>query len=438
MYGSRKGFSQMPRPKLRTEDNRLIEFGACQYLGDEQAWQGQQASLKAFDEVTQFLEEQFRYIITWNRTTIEGQRCRVVAASNPPTSSSGDWVIPYWGPWLDPNFDGEKAEPGELRYVVSDPEGKDMWVDSPEPHHFPGQDNPVKPKSRTFIPGRLQDNPYLVRTDYASTLDALPEPLRSAMRDGNFMMTRSDAERQVIPSEWIRQAQARWKSEPPEDVPQSCIAADTAQGGADDNVIGWRHDWWFSEQIVIPGKDTPLGTDITGPIIVRRQHNSSVVIDVGGGYGGATFKTLKENGIKCKGYNGTKATKEVAKDNRLKFGNHRAKDWWRFREALDPAQIGGSKIALPPCNKLAADLAAPTFDVQSRGIMIEEKKAIKKRLGRSPDKGDQVVMCWSAGDKGTATGAMYGSASSKHGAGSSGGRGGRLPTVNLGYKNRRR
>jgi hypothetical protein len=435
MYGSRKGFSQMPRPKLRADGGRLIEFGACQHAGDEEAFQGQQASLKAFDEVTQFLEQQFRYIITWCRSTDPKERCRVIAASNPPTSADGDWVIPYWGPWLDPTHPN-KAEPGELRWVVSDPDGKDFWVDGPEPHQFPGTDTPVKPKSRTFIPGKLQDNPYLVRTDYAATLDSLPEPLRSAMRDGNFMLTRSDADFQVIPSEWVRQAQARWKPEPPDDVPQSCISADTAQGGADDNIIGWRHDWWFSKQIVVPGKETPLGTDITGPIITRRQHNSAVVIDVGGGYGGSTFKTLKDNGIKCKGYNGTKATKEKALGSKLKFANHRAKDWWRMREALDPSQMGGSKICLPPDAKLAADLTAPTYSVESRGILIENKKAIKKRLGRSPDKGDQVVMCWSAGDKGTAVGAMYGSVSSKHGATPNAGHNS-FPKVNLGYKNRR-
>ena len=361
-----------------------------------------------------------------------------MCASNPPTDANGDWVIPFWGPWLDPNHP-KKAAPGELRWCVADPDGNDFWVDGPEPYLFPGTHKPVKPKSRTFIPGRLQDNPYLINTEYAATLDALPEPLRSAMRDGNFMLSRKDADMQVIPSDWVRQAQARWKPEPPPNVPQSSITADVAQGGDDENVIGWRHDWWFSKQEIIPGKATPLGTDVTGPLIVKRQDASEIAIDVGGGYGGSVYKTLKENRIKATGYNGAKKTNQKAVGSKLKFANWRARDWWRLREALDPSQPGGSKIAIPPCNQLAADLTAPTYTVAARGIQIESKDQIKKRLGRSPDRGDQVVMCWATGPKGTGTDAMYNGdsdPSSKHGVMVSGNRGNK-PKVNLGYKNRR-
>ena len=38
---------------------------------------------------------------------------------------------------------------------------------------------------------------------------------------------------------------------------------------------------------------------------------------------------------------------------------------------------------------------------QHRGVMCikaETKEDVVKRLGRSPDKGDAVVMCWSRGD----------------------------------------
>ncbi len=81
-------------------------------------------------------------------------------------------------------------------------------VDSPEPYLFPGQDKPVIPKTRTFIPAALRDNPFLKDTGYAATLDALPEPLRSAVRDGNFMAARDDDQWQLIPTMWIREAQA--------------------------------------------------------------------------------------------------------------------------------------------------------------------------------------------------------------------------------------
>lgn len=437
LHGSRKGFSAMPRPKLRIDsERRLVEYGACQHSGDEEAFRGQAHDAKFFDEVTQFLEEQVRFIMAWNRTTDEDQRCRVIMASNPPTSSDGDWIIPFFGPWLDPTYP-EPAEPGELRWFVTDPDGHDMEVPNDEPYLFAGQKEPVQPKSRTFIPAKLQDNPYLVNTDYGATLDALPEPLRSAMRDGNFMLSRSDADRQIIPAQWVREAQARWKPSPHKDAPQDCIAADVAQGGMDENIIVYRHGPWFSKLQAIAGKDTPLGTDVSAPIIAARQDESVIVIDVGGGYGGSAFKSLKDNGIPCKGYNGARKSKRRSREGKLKFVNYRAETWWRFREALDPAQPGGSKIALPQDPKLLADLTAPVFDLQSNGIKVEGKKDIKKRLGRSTDRADAVVMCWSEGEQSMPITETYGYNNElEHGTPPN--RGKRLPNVNRGYDNRRK
>jgi hypothetical protein len=85
-------------------------------------------------------------------------------------------------------------------------------------------------------------------------------------------------------------------------------------------------------------------------------------------------------------------------DGQLKFANKRAEAWWRFREALNPDQQGGSVIALPPDPELRADLAAPTYEVTARGLLIENKDDLRKRLGRSPGKGDAVVMCLSEGN----------------------------------------
>src|SRR3546814_3606837 len=67
------------------------------------------------------------------------------------------------------------------------------------------------PQSRTFIPAALGDNPFLINTGYQATLDAMPEPMRSAIRDGNFMAAREDDPWQVIPTSWILTAQQRWR-----------------------------------------------------------------------------------------------------------------------------------------------------------------------------------------------------------------------------------
>jgi hypothetical protein len=53
---------------------------------------------------------------------------------------------------------------------------------------------------------------------------------------------------------------------------------------------------------------------------------------------------------------------------------------------------------LPPDPELRADLAAPTYEVGIRGILIEAKEDLRKRLGRSPGKGDAVAMSLSVGE----------------------------------------
>ncbi len=81
----------------------------------------------------------------------------------------------------------------------------------------------------------------------------------------------------------------------------------------------------------------------------------------------------------------------------LKFVNRRTEAYWRIREALDPDQSGGSPIMLPNDAKLAAQLCSVRFQMTAQGIAAEDKIAVIKRLGRSPDKADALVMSWYKG-----------------------------------------
>ena len=72
----------------------------------------------------------------------------------------------------------------------------------------------------------------------------------------------------------------------------------------------------------------------------------------------------------------------------------RAYLYWMMRESLNP--ITGDNVELPPDEELAQDLASATFEITRTGILIESKDDIKKRLGRSPDKGDSCLLGWFA------------------------------------------
>ena len=314
--------------------------------------------------------------------------------------------------------------PGEIRWYVTAPDGTDLEVESSAPVDLGGRT--LRPMSRSFIPAKLSDNPYLVNTDYQAKLDALPEPIRSAVRDGNFMATRKDSDRQIIPTQWIIEAQSRWTPRCPELQRQTAIAADIAQGGQDRTVISPRHGGWFAPQTVRPGVDTPDGASVAALIIAARKDGSTIVLDMGGGYGGATKEKFDENAIPVVAFNGAHASSRKTRDGSLSFVNRRAEAYWTMREELDPEQEGGSVIALPPDPELRSQLAAPTYKVTTRGIQVEAKDEIKKRLGVSPDKADAAVMSLVEGkraEKREKRRAFYGE---------------RQTTANMGYEAQRR
>ncbi len=70
--------------------------------------------------------------------------------------------------------------------------------------------------------------------------------------------------------------------------------------------------------------------------------------------------------------------------------NMRAEYHWRLRDALDPKL--GDDVALPNDMELLADLCSANYEVSTAGVLIEKKDGIKERIGRSPDKGEAVML----------------------------------------------
>lgn len=382
IIGTREGFNG--QDKIWRGLGKQIEFGSCSNVGDEQKYQGRPHDFVGFDEITHFQESQYRFLSGWLRTTTEGQRCRIVCTGNPPTDSDGEWVTRHWAPWLDKDHPNP-AQPGELRWyaVIS---GKDTEVSGPEPIEHDGET--IIPKSRTFVPSYVQDNPFLMGTGYVSQLQSLPEPLRSKMLKGDFAAGTGDDPWQVIPTEWVREAQSRWRPEGKK-MPMDSIGVDPARGGVDETIIAKRHGWWFAELEAYPGTSTPNGPAVASLVFVGRRDAAPVHVDVIG-IGASVYDHLDENRIQVIPVNNAEGARERDQTNQLSFVNVRARDWWRMREALDPRN--NMDIELPPDTQLRADLCAPRWKLTSRGIQIESKDEIKKRIGRSPDRGDAVVL----------------------------------------------
>jgi hypothetical protein len=417
----------------RLDGGQTIELAGVKDEKDKEKWQGREADFKGFDEICHFSRSQYRFIVGWNRSTRPGQRCRVIAAGNPPLTAEGLWVIQEWAAWLDPTHP-DPAKPGELRWPVrrnDDDEGGEIFFRTKEeaiahlsklrtaPRDYEG--NLIPPRSRTHIPALLEDNPDLMRAGYSAVIEAMPKELRDALK-GSFSATLSDQPWQCIPTAWIVAAQERWKPDGWQENLMTAMGFDPAGGGKDSAELAPRHGHWYAEIISAQGKETADGSTAAATIIKHRRDSAAVVVDVGGGYGGAVTLRLKDNSIPFNPFNGAHGGVGRTRDRQLGFANKRAQAMWQFREALDPDQPGGSVIALPPDPELRADLAAPTYEVGQRGIVIESKEEIRKRLGRSTGKADAVVMAWSEGN-----------AAIRRGLGGPGSTGWQRPSVQVGH-----
>lgn len=410
LFGSRDGFNGSE--KIWRRDGLQIELASVPNAGDERGHQGRPKDLLVIDEAANFLESQVRFLMGWVRSTVPGQHSQTLMTFNPPTSAEGRWIVAFFAPWIDKKYGGPdgRATPGELRWVGMVPGengvSRDVWFGKNNPGQFvvveghpvfdfdPLEYSPeeiVTPQSRTFIPSRISDNPYLSGTGYMSVLQALPEPLRSQMLFGSFEAGMKDDAFQTIPTAWIEAAQARWTPRSPKGEMDS-IGVDVARGGADSTVLAPRHGNWYDKLVEVAGKETPSGQHVVGQVVAIRRNSAPVHIDVIG-VGASPYDLMREANIQVIGVNVSEASTATDKSGRLRFMNQRSQLWWQFRELLDPENDTG--IALPPETVnpgLLADLAAPKWSMQGMRVCVESREEIVKRIGRSPDKASALIL----------------------------------------------
>lgn len=365
---------------------KTLEIGSMQREQDKTTHQGQARDFMGFDEATEFTESQVRFVMGWNRSAVPGLKCQTVLTFNPPMDDAGDWVTRFFAPWLDSQHPNP-ARDGELRWFAM-VDGQEQET-GPDPFESNGET--ITPKSRTFFHASLKDNPILASTGYGATIDAMPEPLRSLLR-GNFDAARVTDPWQVIPGDWVRAAQKRWRERQKPAVACVCLGVDVARGGSAKTVIAKRYANWIAPLKKYPGKATPDGPSVAA--LVQSEHEKGAKIHIDAiGVGTSPYDILKSSGLEVVPILASEGSDRTDKSKKLKFRNLRAEMWWQMREALDPAN--GDDLALPDDPELLADLCAPKWKLSTAGILIESKDEIIDRIGRSTDCGDAVVMaCW--------------------------------------------
>lgn len=200
----------------------------------------------------------------------------------------------------------------------------------------------------------------------------------------------------VIPSlAWIEAAIERWtvltEDEGWSRGPLSCVTADVARSGADKTVLVDRYAGFVDELESHFQEDTTTTTArVDAKLTTLGDKTAYACVDVIG-IGAGVVDQLRQKGKVVLAFNASEGTTLTDSSGELTFGNKRAAAWWNLREILDPANE--LDIALPPDEELIGDLLAPKWRVLPGGrIQVERKDEIRKRLGRSTDRGDAVVM----------------------------------------------
>lgn len=176
-----------------------ISFAHMQHEKDKDNYIGSQIPLIGWDEVTQFSEEQFWFLMSRNRSTC-GVAPYVRATCNPDSES---WVAKLIEWWIDQDTGYAIPErSGVIRWIIRDND-ENHWFDDRESavryaESLISEDDPKRemllaeapsrPKSFTFIPSYLENNQILMRKDpgYLSNLMAQTVVDRERLLRGNW------------------------------------------------------------------------------------------------------------------------------------------------------------------------------------------------------------------------------------------------------------
>lgn len=159
----------------------VLKFGTVELPQDRFNWYGAQIDLLCFDEVQEFDEETFWFLLSRNRS-VSGAKCRVRCTCNPIADG---WLRSLLDWWIGPDGYPIAERSGVLRWFIRDGDSL-AWGDSKQEllEWFPD----CLPKSCTFIGSLVTDNKILLALDpnYIGNLRALPRIDRERLLSGNW------------------------------------------------------------------------------------------------------------------------------------------------------------------------------------------------------------------------------------------------------------
>ena len=177
-----------------------VSFGGLEHEKSKVAWLGTQIPYLGFDQLEEFSASQFWYMLGCNRSPCGVPPC-VRATANPEPGWLSDLIA--W--WLDK--DGmypDMSKAGVVRWFVR-LKDRTFWGDTKEELLKRFEDEPdIAPKSLTFIPAFVDDNPALLAMDptYKGNLQAQSEVEKERWLKGNWKIKMSAG--MLLKREWFK------------------------------------------------------------------------------------------------------------------------------------------------------------------------------------------------------------------------------------------
>lgn len=179
----------------------------------------------------------------------------------------------------------------------------------------------------------------------------------------------------------VEAAQAKWPGKTATRL--AAVGCDVARFGNDETVICQIHEDGFIPQFTVKRGQDLMQTAGELYVFIKAGLSSSRVGVDDAGLGGGVTDRLKELNSPIRACNGGEGATHP--DD---FVNLRAEMWWALRE-----ELRAGKLLLPPDPKLKGDLTNLRYSYDSRGrVMLEKKDDLKRRIGRSPDRGDALAI----------------------------------------------
>ena len=256
-------------------------------------------------------------------------------------------------------------------------------------------------KDPTYMPGAQTEEGLINMLDRLKSKD---NPMYLSRARG---ISPKQAKEALIRYEWILKAVERWRKFADEDgniKPESIVGmralgvdvANSEDGDRGAIARGKGSVLLEVEEFPCPNANR-LGEEVDNEIKSLTIAPSYVGID-GIGVGAGAVNELKRLGSDVLDIQSAESPidlygrEEEGKESGLKlvetFDNLRSQMWWQLRLDLEDR---ASDLCLPYDESLFADLMTPKWTTRSGKIVVQPKEEIRKKLGRSPNKGDAAV-----------------------------------------------